>query len=147
MEIKEFNKQNLKKFGNIIDIDEELCEAKMDNFKYYLTGIMKNEAGITIGLLDVIKKVNGTGSFERHHFTEEVIMPLKGEALLHLAEPEKSSLIINDISTFRIKPGTGVKLYKDVWHAIPVIESDKHFLCLILKNKTEEEDVEFTECK
>jgi ureidoglycolate hydrolase len=147
MRAMELNKQNFKKFGNIIAVDEKLCIAKLENFKYYLIDSMKSDSEITIGLLEVIKKINGTGPFERHHLTEEVILPLKGDALLHLAESEKSSLTSNDIATFRINPGVGVKLYKDVWHAIPVIESSKSFLCLILKNKTEEEDLYFAECK
>ena len=74
-------------------------------------------------------------------------MPLKGEALIHLAEPDKLSLTVDDITTFKIEPGYGIKLFKDVWHTIPVIESNKTFLCLILKNKTEKEDLYFTECK
>jgi ureidoglycolate hydrolase len=141
----ELNKGNFKKFGSIIKVDEKFCIAKLDNFKYYLIDSMKESSEITIGLLEVVKKVKEIGKLERHHLTEEVILPIKGKALLHLADPEKLSVAVNDISTFKIEPGVGVKLYKDVWHAIPVIESEKSFLCLILKSKTLDEDLYFTE--
>jgi len=147
MKVTKLNKQNFEKFGNIITIDEKFRTAELDNFKYYLIDTMEGGSETTIGLLEVLKKINGTGQFERHHLIEEVILPIKGEALIHLAEPKKSSLTVNDITTFRIKPGLGIKLFKDVWHTIPVIESNKTFLCLILKNKTEKEDSYFTECK
>jgi ureidoglycolate hydrolase len=147
MKITKLNKKNFEKFGNIIKTDENFCIAKFENFKYYLIDEMGSGSGTTIGLLEAIKKIDGTGQFERHHFTEEVIMPLKGEALIHLAEPDKLSLTVDDITTFKIEPGYGIKLFKDVWHTIPVIESNKTFLCLILKNKTEKEDLYFTECK
>ena len=142
---RELNKGNFKKFGSIIEVDEKFCIAKFDNFKYYLIDSMKGSSEITIGLLEVVKKVKEIGKLERHHLTEEVILPIKGEALLHLADPEKLSVAVNDISTFKIEPGIGVKLYKDVWHAIPVIESEKSFLCLILKSQTPDEDLYFTE--
>jgi ureidoglycolate hydrolase len=145
MKALELSVSNFGKFGNIIEVDDKFCIARVDNFKYYLIDSMKSDGEITIGLLEVIKKIEGIKQLERHHLTEEVIMPLKGEALLHLASPHKSSLTMDDILTFKIEPGVGVKLYKDVWHAIPVTESDRHFLCLILKTKTSEEDLYFTE--
>ena len=147
MKIAKLDKKNFEKFGNIIETDKNFCIAKFENFKYYLIDEMEGGSETTIGLLEVIKKINGTGQFERHHFTEEVIVPIKGEALIHLAEHDKPLLTVDDITTFRIKPGYGIKLFKDVWHTIPVIESNKTFLCLILKNKTEKEDSYFTECR
>jgi ureidoglycolate hydrolase len=141
----ELNDSNFKKFGNILKVDEKLCIAKLDNFNYYLIDSMNGNPEVTIGLLEVVKKIKGIGKLERHHLTEEVILPIRGKAILHLADPGKLSVAVNDISTFKIEPGTGVKLYKDVWHTIPVIESDKSFLCLILKSKTSDEDLYFTE--
>ncbi|MCL5987049.1 MAG: ureidoglycolate lyase [Actinobacteria bacterium] len=145
MKTLELNANNFKEFGNIIEVDDKFCLASMDNFKYYLIDSMKSDCEVTIGLLEAFKKVEGIKQLERHHLTEEVILPIKGKALLHLAGPDKSSLAMDDILTFEIEPGTGVKLYKDVWHAIPVIESEELFLCLILKTKTSEEDLYFTE--
>lgn len=144
---RELNERNFKKFGTIIEINKKFCIAELDNFKYYLIDSMKSSAETTIGLLEVFKKVIEFGQLERHHASEEVILPIKGRALLHLADPGKSSVALSDISIFKIEPGTGVKLYKDVWHAIPVIESEKPFLCLILKSKTTDEDLYFTEVK
>jgi len=144
MRVLELTESNLKGLGNIIKMDEKFCLANLDHFKYYLIDSMKSDGEITIGLLETFKKVEGIKELERHHLTEEVILSIKGKALLHLAGPAKSSPSLNDILTFKIEPGTGVKLYKDVWHAIPAIESDEPFLCLILKAKTSEEDNYFT---
>lgn len=145
MKTLELNTSNFKKFGNIIKIDKKFYTTGMDNFNYYLIDSMKSDGEITIGLLEVIKKVEKTKQFEIHHLTEEVILPIKGEALLHLVSPDNLSPVIDDIVTFKIEPGVGVKLYKDVWHAIPAIESDRLFLCAILKKKTSKEDLNLTE--
>ena len=145
MKVLELTESNFKGLGNIIEVDDKFCLASLDNFKYYLIDSMKSDGEITIGLLEVFKKVEGFGQLERHHLTEEVILPIKGNALLHLAGHDKPSPLMEDILTFEIEPGTGVKLYKDVWHAIPAIESEELFLCLILKAKTSEEDNYFTE--
>jgi len=145
MNTLKLNERNFKEFGKIIKVSKRLCKSRLDNFNYYSAGLIKCDSGIEIGLLEIFKKTGMVIKFERHHYTEEVIMPLEGKVKIHLAGPEKLSLRKDDIKTFIVEPGIGVKLRRDVWHAIPEILSEEKSLCLILKEKTIKDDLYFTE--
>jgi len=145
MNTLKLNERNFREFGNIIKVSSRLCKSRLDNFNYYSAGLIKCDSGIEIGLLEIFKKTEIVKKFERHHYTEEVIMPLKGKVKIHLASPEKLSLKKDDIRTFIVEPGIGVKLSRDVWHAIPELLSNEKSLCLILKEKEAEDDLHFTE--
>ena len=146
MEIWELNEENFREFGSIIKPDERFC-TKVDNFNYYSSDLIDTSKGIDTGFLEVFDKVKAVKKFEKHDIAEEVILPLKGSALLYLACTGKRSLEQKDIRTFEIRPGKGVRLKRGVWHAIPAIMSDEVFLCIILKTKTNGEDVNYTELK
>lgn len=141
MKVLELNEKNFSEFGSVLKIDEKFCFERFNSFNCYLFDSMKSNNDILIIMLEVFKELKEVEQLERHHLTEEVIMPIKGKAELYVANPNKSILTIDDISVFNIEPGFGVKLYKNVWHAIPNKKSKEVFLCLILKTKTTDEDL------
>ena len=146
MKTLEINEENFKEFGSILKPDSRSCE-KIDNFNYYFLNIINSAEGIEGGFLEVVEKIDIVKTFEKHELSEEVIVPLKGKALLYLAGKEKKSLREGDIKVFEILPGIGVRLNSGVWHAIPVLKSNEKFLCMIIKAKILIADVYFTELK
>jgi len=144
MEIFDLTEGNFKEYGSILRPETNFCE-RAGSFNYYPSNIIDAPGGIEGGFLEVIEKVENVKKFERHNKAEEVIMPLKGSALLYIAGRDDTLIKEKDIKIFNIQPGIGVRLNRGVWHAIPVLESCDLFLCLILKTKNNEDDTEYTE--
>jgi ureidoglycolate hydrolase len=144
MRVLELNEKNFNEFGIIIKRNVKHLIVNEESFRYYLVSAMKESNEISIGILEVTEEAKEVTTMERHKFTEEAILPFRGRALLYLASRNKMSLSENDIVAFEIEPGIGVKLYRNVWHAIPIKKSKGTFFCGILKAMASEEDLIFT---
>ena len=144
MKTWDLNEENFKEFGSILKPDRRSC-VKIDNFNYYSSDIINSTEGIEGGFLEVVEKIEKVKTFKKHNLSEEVIVPLKGKALLYLASNGKKLLRKSDIKIFEIQPGIGIRLNSGVWHAIPVLKSNEIFLCMIIKIKISKKDVFFAE--
>lgn len=69
---------------------------------------------------------------ERHFFSEELILPLDGDVIIHVGEPTgDGSPPVDRIRAFRVPQGTAVVLRRGVWHHAPFADQSTHVLILL----------------
>jgi len=69
---------------------------------------------------------------EHHNYSEEGILPLDGDVLIHVGCPTQDELPPRKIEVFKVPKLTFVRLKKGVWHHAPFSVKDKVVNCLIL---------------
>lgn len=83
---------------------------------------------------------------ERHLRTVEMIVPMQGSCLIHVAPANPVEEIdrkprLEDFQVFRLCPGQAVILHPGVWHAAPLALWEQAAVLVLLRQNTGREDV------
>ena len=68
---------------------------------------------------------------EYHTTTAEVILPLTGDMVLHVAQPSAGVPIPDETRAFLVPKGTVIRMNAGVWHLCPLPAKDDALTCLI----------------
>lgn len=130
---KELTKDNFCEFGEYYD----LLDLKGNNLGDFYPDHLKQKGKISFSGLKVHKKDEMIiDSVEFHNHSEEIILPLDTDIVIHVAPPSVKE-IPNKTEAFIIKKGTIVKLNIGIFHLAPFsIDKDEGRVMIGLPERT-----------
>lgn len=140
MNIFEANKltpENFKDYGYIISKESSVPLFNNENFTYWniLPNFKFNET-VSIGIVTGNKEDIVISAVERHSSTSEILIALKGDALVLLG---KSLLAFK---AFYLEQGETIILHPGIWHSTPIPVNKKCELLVMFSSDTIETDLE-----
>lgn len=138
--VQPLTKEFFRPYGEVVVLHEAaLCSTSQVHD--YWDGVAHfNAEGPQVCSLFGIKKSIGQpiGEMERHLETEEVLIALRGDVVITLANPDDKKLSpdAKTIQSFYMRQGEGVVMKKGVWHALPCAKDGDAMLLVIFKENT-----------
>ena len=129
-------------FGDIVERPSRNPDAGSDGWSWWAeTQLLPVDSRpYTIGYLQLVPGHLDFDWAERHLKTVEMIVPLGGDCLVHVAPPDPSNEpdrepSLDDYRVFRIRQGQAVILRPGVWHAAPfTVNENTSALVFLLEN-------------
>ena len=149
--IKELTKETFEKYGrygNLINPDTEKLGA--EPIEFYRDMVRLDLGHKTTALFStcrVCKRPPVVDVTEFHNFTDEGILPLDADILIHVAPATpQGAPPLDKVEIFRIPKGTFVTLYPGVWHHAPFAHNaEVANVLIVLPERTYETDCHVTE--
>lgn len=117
--VKKLNEKSFKGFGSFYDIlnptGHNLGDFYHDHVLFPVMG------GQTVGFSSLLCHPHDemvVSTVEYHNFTAEILLPLDGDVVIHVAPPSKEP-VPHLTEAFLVPKGTLVKLHIGVWHLAP----------------------------
>jgi len=98
-----------------------------------------SEGPLVCSLLKTKKALGApVDEMERHLKTQEILVALKGDAVLAVAKPDNDKATPDDatIKSFLLKQGQGVVFDAGTWHALPCAVDETSMLLVVFKENT-----------
>lgn len=122
-EIKKLTVESFSKFGtyaNMINpVAEKFGEEPIEFYRDMLQQSLGMTAGNTVSysLCRLLKREYVIEASEYHNYSSEMIIPLDGDILMHVASATASDDVpVKDIEIYHIPKGTMVCIRPGVWH-------------------------------
>jgi ureidoglycolate lyase len=135
-------------FGRVVDLPDRPHDAAGPGWRWWAeTALLEgDERAWGVGYLDLEPAPLRFDWAERHARTLEAVFPLSGGVLLyvgpaeHLEEPERTPSL-DRFRVFRVPPGTGVIMDRNVWHGAPLAASGPASALVLILEGTGQHDV------
>ena len=127
------------RFGRVVDVPRAEPDARGDPWRWWAqtTLLDYGERPYAVGYLELEPGRGGFDWAERHHRSEEMVVPVRGELLLYAGAPEP-----DDFHIFRVRPGQAAILAKGVWHGAPLATAAPASAIVLLAERTGELDTD-----
>jgi ureidoglycolate lyase len=139
---KPINKENFKKFGDMITTDDIKPLEINDGYAKRYDGIAnldakKNDGESTISIFSALKrsfpmKVN---MMEKHPLGSQAFIPMKETTFLVFVAPEGAKPDLDKVEAFIIPKGIGVNYKAEIWHFPLIATEDMNFLVVDRKGE------------
>ena len=139
--IKEVNKENFSKFGQIIstkDIKSESINSDTTKSFYDIVNIeiLGNDHQCRVNIFKAKKRQFPIhiGMLENHPFSSQTFIPLQKTTFIVVVAPISKIPDINLIEAFIISPEEGINFKSKVWHFPLIAIEDSNFLTIDKKD-------------
>ena len=135
---KELTLENFRKYGSFVRLsdisDKDFFRIGKSPVEFFPDLVSLNTDGEILGvsICRVFPREMKIDLTEHHNYTEEGILPLDGDVLIHVGCPTEGELPPGEIEVFKVPKLTFVRLKKGVWHHAPFSLEDRAVNCLIL---------------
>jgi ureidoglycolate lyase len=132
--VENLEAESFARFGRVIDVPGREPDAAGDPWRWWARAAVLDhgERPCAVGYLEVEPGRAGFDWAERHHRSEEMVIPLGGELHVYVAAPEPE-----DFRVFRVRPGQAVILGKGVWHGAPLARRPASAIVLLAERTGE----------
>jgi ureidoglycolate hydrolase len=140
MKYKELDRMSFMEYGQVLDDAGAKLSGTSDMHDYWdKVAYFTSEGPLVCSLLRTKKKL-GTpvDEMERHLKTQEILVALKGDAVLTVAKADNSKPSPDDatIKSFLLKQGQGIMFKAGTWHALPCSVNDTCMLLVVFRENT-----------
>ena len=132
---KPINKENFKKFGDMIATDDIKPIEINDGYAKRFDGIANLDTSIdggetTISIFSALKRSfpMKIDMMEKHPLGSQAFIPMKQTTFLVLVAPEGNKPDLNRIEAFIVPPEIGVNYNPGTWHFPLIATEDMNFL-------------------
>tara|TARA_B100000029_G_scaffold294202_1_gene287494 strand:- start:1149 stop:1643 length:495 start_codon:yes stop_codon:yes gene_type:complete len=139
---KRVNKNNFRKFGQIIDTSKKKFFRINDGYAKRYDNLGKintsTKKGKTIVSIFSAKKRSfpmKVDMMEKHPLGSQAFVPMKETSFLVFVAPKANKPDLKKIESFRIPKQTGVNLNPGIWHFPLISTKDMNFLVIDRKGK------------
>ena len=139
---KAINKENFKKFGDMITIDDIKPLEINDGYAKRFDGIAnldtrKDNGETIISIFSALKRSfpMKVDMMEKHPLGSQAFIPMKETTFLAFVAPEGDKPDLNKIEAFIIPKGIGVNYNAGIWHFPLIATEDMDFLVVDRKGK------------
>ena len=139
---KKINKQNFKKFGQIIDTSKKKYlkinngfAKRYDNLGKIDTSTKKGETIVSIFAAKKRSFPMKVDMMEKHPLGSQAFVPMKDTSFLVFVAPKGEKPNLKKIQSFKIPKQTGFNLNPGIWHFPLISTKDMNFLVIDRKGK------------
>ena len=139
--IKEVNKENFSKFGQIIstkDIKSESINSDTTKSFYDIVNIeiLGNDHQCRVNIFKAKKRQFPIhiGMLENHPFSSQTFIPLQKTTFIVVVAPISKTPDLNSIEAFKIPTEEGINFLPKVWHFPLIATEDSNFLTIDKKD-------------
>ena len=139
---KRINKQNFRKFGQIIDTSKKRYlrinngyAKRYDNLGKIDTSTKKGKTIISIFSAKKRKFPMKVDMMEKHPLGSQAFVPMKETSFLVFVAPKGDKPNLEKIESFRIPKQTGINLNPGIWHFPLISTKDMNFVVIDRKGK------------
>ena len=132
---KAINKENFKKFGDMITTDDIKPLKINDGYAKRYDGIAnldtkKDKGESTISIFSALKRSfpMKVDMMEKHPLGSQAFIPMKETTFLAFVAPEGNEPDLNKVEAFIIPNGIGVNYNAGIWHFPLIATEDMNFL-------------------
>ena len=132
---KPINKENFKKFGDMIATDDIKPIEINDGYAKRFDGIANLDTSIdggetTISIFSALKRSfpMKVDMMEKHPLGSQAFIPMKETTFLAFVAPEGDKPDLNKVEAFIIPKGVGVNYNAGIWHFPLIATEDMNFL-------------------
>ena len=139
---KAINKENFKKFGDMITIDNIKPLEINDGYAKRYDGIAnldakKDNGESTISIFSALKRSfpMKVDMMEKHPLGSQAFIPMKETTFLAFVAPEGTKPDLDKVEAFIIPKGVGVNYNAGIWHFPLIATEDMDFLVVDRKGE------------
>ena len=139
---KAINKENFKKFGDMITTDDIKPLEINDGYAKRYDGIAnldaKKDGGVSIiSIFSALKRSfpMRVNMMEKHPLGSQAFIPMKETTFLAFVAPEGDKPDLNRVEAFIIPNGIGVNYNAGIWHFPLIATEDMNFLVVDRKGE------------
>ncbi len=139
---KRVNKNNFRKFGQIIDTSKKKFfrinngyAKRYDNLGKINTSTKKGKTIVSIFSAKKRSFPMKVDMMEKHPLGSQAFVPMKETSFLVFVAPKANKPDLKKIESFRIPKQTGVNLNPGIWHFPLISTKDMNFLVIDRKGK------------
>ena len=138
VKVKKLTRDDFRKYGNFVNLTEvstkDFFSPGKPPIEFFpdLTTLNVNGEIVGISLCRVHPRELKISLVEHHNYTEEGILPLDGDVLMHVGHPTRDSNPPEKIEVFEVPKLTFVQLKRGTWHHAIFSKDNKVVNCLIL---------------
>jgi ureidoglycolate lyase len=139
---KAINKENFKKFGDMITIDNIKPLEINDGYAKRYDGIAnldakKDNGESTISIFSALKRSfpMKVDMMEKHPLGSQAFIPMKETTFLAFVAPEGAKPDLDKVEAFIIPKGVGVNYNAGIWHFPLIATEDMDFLVVDRKGE------------
>jgi len=140
MKYKELDRTSFTDYGQVLDdAGAKLCGTSDMHDYWDKVASFTSEGPLVCSLLKTKKKLGDPiDEMERHFNTQEILVALKGDAVLTVAKADNDKPSPDDatIKSFLLKQGQGVVFEAGTWHALPCAVDDTCMLLVVFRENT-----------
>lgn len=140
IKVQKLTPEAFEPFGKILTIEGRQAGGNPLTHQWYPQVTVLDHA-TSVNLMKVIPHEFVLKDFEKHHNTEENLLPIDGDLIVGLAPA--GELTADGVQAFYIPCGCGISLKPHVWHAVPFAVGKEVMSTVIFKNNTSNEDIYF----
>ncbi len=139
---KAINKENFKKFGDMIATDDIKPLEINDGYAKRYDGIAnldtkKDDGETIISIFSALKRSfpMKVDMMEKHPLGSQAFIPMKKTTFLAFVAPEGEKPDLNKVEAFIISKGVGVNYNAGIWHFPLIATEDMNFLVVDRKGE------------
>ena len=139
---KTINKENFKKFGDMITTDNIIPLEINDGYAKRYDGIAnldtkKDDGESIISIFSALKRSfpMKVDMMEKHPLGSQAFIPMKETTFLAFVAPEGDKPDLNKVEAFIIPKGVGVNYNAGIWHFPLIATEDMNFLVVDRKGE------------
>jgi ureidoglycolate lyase len=139
---KTINKENFKKFGDMITTDNIIPLEINDGYAKRYDGIAnldtkKDDGESIISIFSALKRSfpMKVDMMEKHPLGSQAFIPMKETTFLAFVAPEGEKPDLNKVEAFIIPKGVGVNYNAGIWHFPLIATEDMNFLVVDRKGE------------
>jgi len=135
---KQLTLENFGKYGSFVKLSEVSAKNSLrigkSPIEFFPDLAILNIDGEILGvsICRVFPREFKINLTEHHNYTEEGILPLDGDVLMHVGCPTGDDIPPDEVEVFEVPKLTLVRLKRGVWHHAPFSTGNKAVNCLIL---------------